>query len=167
MPRLRWERNETEKTDVRIPIVYYLQYLDAPTRQWLLLCFVVNLKQVPERSHGLYIYPIGIFNTYIPSQSSRYFSASIDEKYSYIVRLTFSQMQSLDWNQITESKKRVRCSDLQPCGNVITQFNDNIIIIEWAPRSNHYMVPKSKVERDDGTEIHLKIPHTVLSDFSF
>ena len=76
-------------------------------------------------------------------------------------------MQSLDWNQITESKKRVRCSNLRPCGNVITQFNDNIIIIEWATRSNQYMVPKSKVERDDGTEIHLNIPHTLLSDFSF
>jgi hypothetical protein len=76
-------------------------------------------------------------------------------------------MQSLDWNLITELKKPVRCSDSRPCGNVVGQFNDNIIIIEWAPRSNEYMVPKSKVQRDDGKEIHLTIAHNELYNFGY
>lgn len=110
---------------------------------------------------------IGYFHRYILAQFSRYFLFTIYKKYSYSVRPNSSEMHSLDWNQITESKKPVRCSDLRPCGNVIGQFNDNIIIIEWAPRSNEYMVPKSKVERDDGKEIRLNISHNELSNFGY
>ena len=76
-------------------------------------------------------------------------------------------MQTLDWNEITQSKKSVRCSDQQPCGNVIGQYNDNIIIIEWTTRSNEYLVPKSKVDHYDGREVYLNIPRTVLSDFGY
>jgi hypothetical protein len=41
-------------------------------------------------------------------------------------------MTEIDWNELIQSKKSVRAYDKHYCGNVIAEYNDNIIIIEGA-----------------------------------
>jgi hypothetical protein len=53
------------------------------------------------------------------------------------------------------------------CGNVIAEYNDNIIIIHGEFVCHEHMIPKSTVEYYDGKEIHLNIPYSMLSRFDF
>jgi len=76
-------------------------------------------------------------------------------------------MDILDWQELANSRKRVRDSDKYPCGNLIAEYKDNIIILEGDIKSHEYMVPKSKVGYYDGQEIYLDIPYSMLSDFNF
>lgn len=76
-------------------------------------------------------------------------------------------MDSLDWHEITKSKKVVRTSDSTLCGCAIAEYRDCIVIIEHGARFREYIVPKSKVERYDGSHVYLNIPHSMLSAFDF
>jgi hypothetical protein len=76
-------------------------------------------------------------------------------------------MNSLDWHEITTAKKMVRSSDASLCGNAIAEYRDNIVIIEHGVKFREYIIPKSKVERYDGRDVHLSIPRSMLSAFDF
>ena len=69
----------------------------------------------------------------------------------------------IDWNEITKSNKGVRTSDQQTCGNVISEDGDSIVISEGTVNIHEFIVPKSKVEYYDGSEVHLNIPYDILS----
>lgn len=73
----------------------------------------------------------------------------------------------VDWHEITKAKKIVRASDASLCGNAIAEFRDNIVILEHGANFRKYIIPKSKVERYDGKDIYLNIPHSMLSTFDF
>jgi hypothetical protein len=48
--------------------------------------------------------------------------------------------------------------DNHACGNVMAEYNDNIIVIEGATiKSHEYIVPKSKVDHYDGHDLYLNI----------
>jgi hypothetical protein len=76
-------------------------------------------------------------------------------------------MSSVDWYEITKSKKMVRTSDASLCGNAIAEYRDNIVILQHGANFHKYIIPKSKVERYDGSDIYLNIPRSLLSTFDF
>ena len=76
-------------------------------------------------------------------------------------------MNSSDWYEITKAKKMVKANDASSCGNAIAEYRDNIVILEHGTNFRKYVIPKSKVERYDGTDIYLSIPRSMLSTFDF
>jgi hypothetical protein len=73
----------------------------------------------------------------------------------------------MSWQEITKAKKLVRASDASLCGNAVAEYRDNIVILEHGTNIRRYIIPKSKVERYDGTVIYLSIPRSMLSTFDF
>ena len=69
----------------------------------------------------------------------------------------------IDWKEITKSNKGVRTNDQQTCGNVIAEAGDSIIIFEGVINMHEFMVPKSKVDYYDGSEVFLNVPYDILS----
>jgi hypothetical protein len=67
--------------------------------------------------------------------------------------------------KLSKQKKTVNASDKVVCGNVIAEYNDNIIIKHGEFVSHQLMIPKSKVDSCDGKELHLNIPYSMLSRF--
>jgi hypothetical protein len=78
-------------------------------------------------------------------------------------------MTEIDWNELVQSKKSVRAYDKHSCGNVMTQCDDNIIIIEGATiKSHEYIVLKSKVDHYDGNDLYLNITRDgMILNFDF
>ena len=76
-------------------------------------------------------------------------------------------MSSIDWDDLAKSQKIVKTKDERTCGNLMTEYKDNIIIIEGIMKSHEYMIPKSKVVEYNGNEIYLDIPYDMLSGFEF
>jgi len=58
----------------------------------------------------------------------------------------------------------VRASDARLCGNAIAEYGDNIVILEHGANFRKYIIPKSEVERYDGSDVYL-IPRSMLSTF--
>jgi uncharacterized protein (DUF427 family) len=78
-----------------------------------------------------------------------------------------SMMNAADWHEITKAKKLVRANDSSFCGNAIAEYRDNIVILEHGANFRKYIIPKSIVERYDGSDIYLNIPRSMLSTFDF
>jgi hypothetical protein len=76
-------------------------------------------------------------------------------------------MPSFDWDSLAKSQKIVKTIDERPCGNLLAEYKDNIIIIEGIIKSHEYMIPKSKVVEYDVNEIYLDISYDMLSSFEF
>ena len=77
-------------------------------------------------------------------------------------------MAVVDWNEIAQAKKVVKTSDQAACGNIVAEYKDNIIIIAQGPKLHEYMLPKSKVDRYDGSDVvYLDIQYSLLSSFDF
>ena len=80
----------------------------------------------------------------------------------------FSESNMINWSHLTESKKEVRASDRKPCGNVIAEYKDKLVIIEGATvKSHEYIIPKSTVDHYDGRNIYLNISRDALLRFDF
>jgi hypothetical protein len=69
----------------------------------------------------------------------------------------------IDWKEITKSNKGVRTNDQQTCRNVIAEDGSSIIVSEGVIHIHEFLVPKSKVEYYDGSEVHLNVPYDILS----
>jgi hypothetical protein len=75
---------------------------------------------------------------------------------------------SLDWPKIIQAKRIVKTSDQMVCGNIVAEYRDNIIIIEFeGTKLNEYMIPKSRVDHYDERNVHLSISGSLLSSFGF
>jgi hypothetical protein len=75
---------------------------------------------------------------------------------------------TLEWPKIIQAKRIVKTSDQTVCGNVVAEYRDNIIIIEFeGTKLNEYMIPKSRVDHYDGRDVHLSISGSLLSSFGF
>jgi hypothetical protein len=66
-----------------------------------------------------------------------------------------------DWDNIVKSKKNVRSKDNTPIGNVIANYKDHILVIDDI-NSHTYKIPKSYIEKYDGSELYLSINHQDL-----
>ena len=66
-----------------------------------------------------------------------------------------------DWDNIVKSKKNVRSKDNNPIGNVIANYKDHILVIDDV-NSHTYKIPKSYIEKYDGSELYLSINHQDL-----
>ncbi len=76
----------------------------------------------------------------------------------------------IDNLQIFELRKKnlVKTSDQKLCGNIIAEYNDNIFVIRGEiVKSCGYMIPKTKIDHYDGTEIFLDVPYDKLTDFYY
>lgn len=72
----------------------------------------------------------------------------------------------VNWNEIAQAKKMAKTSDQTFCGNVIAEYRDNIIVIDFG-KLHGYMIPKTRVEYYDGTDVYLNIPRSLLPSFDF
>jgi hypothetical protein len=70
---------------------------------------------------------------------------------------------TIDWKEITKSNKGVRTNDQQTCGNVIAEDAYSIIVYDGVINIHEFLVPKSKVDYYDGSEVHLNVPYDILS----
>ena len=70
---------------------------------------------------------------------------------------------TIDWKEITKSNKGVRTNDQQTCGNVIAEDAYSIIVYDGVINIHEFLVPKSKVDYYDGSEVHLSVPYDILS----
>ncbi|HKO40954.1 MAG TPA: hypothetical protein VJU85_06795 [Nitrososphaeraceae archaeon] len=66
-----------------------------------------------------------------------------------------------DWDNIVKSKKNVRSKDNTSIGNVIANYKDHILVIDDI-NNNTYKIPKSYIEKYDGSELYLSINHQDL-----
>jgi hypothetical protein len=82
--------------------------------------------------------------------------------------MPFSMRDEFDWHEIIQAKGIAMTSDQTVCGNVIAEYRDNIIIIEFdETKLNEYMIPKSRVDHYDGRNVRLSISGNLLSSFCF
>jgi len=68
---------------------------------------------------------------------------------------------------LIQAKKEVKAYDKHSCGNVMTQYDDNLI--EGATiKSHEYIVPKSKVDHYDRNDLYLNISRSdMILNFDF
>ena len=95
-------------------------------------------------------------NTHIGSCGS----AHIDDPHSAIL---------VDrWSEIYNSKALAKTNEGILCGNVVDEYNDNIVLIDFAASNlQEYLVPKSIIERYDGEYLYLAISHNVLMSYGY
>lgn len=82
--------------------------------------------------------------------------------------MPFSMRDEFDWHEIIQARGIAMTSDQTVCGNVIAEYRDSIIIIEFdETKLNEYMIPKSRVDHYDGRNVRLSISGNLLSSFCF
>lgn len=74
-------------------------------------------------------------------------------------------MSNIDFSELIISKKGVVLSDHQVVGNIIGEKDDSIIVEKDNVSENVYTIPKSKIERYDGTQLTLKSTESELRTF--
>ena len=72
---------------------------------------------------------------------------------------------SVNWDAIIKSHKGVITSDNKRTGTVIAQTEDDIVIFCGVIKSHQFIMPESKVDYYDGSDVYLKIPSQLLSIF--
>ena len=68
-----------------------------------------------------------------------------------------SSVAEIDWNELIKLKRSVMACDKYFCGNVIAQYDDNIIIEGTTIKLHEYIIPKSKVDHYDGNDLYPNI----------
>jgi|GEM_PF-868067 hypothetical protein len=77
-------------------------------------------------------------------------------------------IQRGEWSNIYSSKALAKTMEGMLCGNVVAEYNDNIVLIDFdSSNLREYLVPKSIIERFDGTYFYLTISHDVLKSYGF
>ena len=74
---------------------------------------------------------------------------------------------SIDWAEISKSKKGVRTIDNKACGVVVSSAGDDIWIVEGAVNLKKYRIPKSKVKYYNGSELVLEIPNFLMQTYEY
>jgi hypothetical protein len=69
---------------------------------------------------------------------------------------------------IYDSKVLAKTKEGLPCGNVVDEYDDNIVVIDFrSSSSQEYLVPKSRVEGYDGKYLYLNIQREVLTTYGY
>jgi hypothetical protein len=74
---------------------------------------------------------------------------------------------SIDWSEISKSKKGVRTIDSKDCGVVVSSTGDEIFVVDGAVNLKKYRIPKSKVNFYNGAELFLKIPTFLMEKYEY
>jgi len=74
---------------------------------------------------------------------------------------------SIDWAEISKSKKGVRTIDNKACGVVVSSAGDDIWIVDGAVNLKKYRIPKSKVNFYNGSELVLEIPTFLMKKYEY
>jgi hypothetical protein len=74
---------------------------------------------------------------------------------------------SIDWAEISKSKKGVRTIDNKACGIVVSSTYDTMWIVDGAVNLKKYRIPKSKVNFYNGSELILKIPNFLMQEYEY
>ena len=74
-------------------------------------------------------------------------------------------MSNIDFSELIISKKGVILSDRQVVGNIIGERDDSIVVEKDGASENIYLVPKSKVEAYDGTQLILNVSDSELKKY--
>ena len=74
-------------------------------------------------------------------------------------------MTDIDFSELIISKKGVILSDRQVVGNIIGERDDSIIVEKDGMSENIYIIPKSKVEAYDGSQLILQGNESELKTF--
>jgi hypothetical protein len=67
-----------------------------------------------------------------------------------------------DWSQVIH--KGVRTADGNPVGNIAAEDGDAITVL--APRSRVYSIPKSSVQKFDGSEVRISLNLADLRNYA-
>jgi hypothetical protein len=73
----------------------------------------------------------------------------------------------MDWDNIILSKKSVRSKDYVSVGNVVANYKNYIVVIGGVVNIQRYKIPKTNIQRYNGSEILLKIDHEDLKKFEY
>ena len=73
----------------------------------------------------------------------------------------------LHWAEIFKSKKGVRTIDNKACGIVVSSAYDKMWIVDGAVNLKKYLIPKSKVNLYNGSELILKIPNFLMQEYEY
>lgn len=78
-------------------------------------------------------------------------------------------MNSLEWHELSESRKAVKSSDDKDCGNLVATYGDKIVIIEgYIVKSHEFIIPKSKIDHFNEKNVYLNISKDeMISKFDF
>ena len=79
--------------------------------------------------------------------------------------MTNPQENPINWDAIIKSHKGVIASDRKRTGTVIAQTEDEIVISDGVTTIHRFIMPKSKVDYYDGSDVYLKIPSQLLNIF--
>jgi hypothetical protein len=71
----------------------------------------------------------------------------------------------INWDAIIKSHKGVIASDGKRAGTVIAQTENDIVISDGVITIHRFIIPKSKVDYYDGSDVYLKIPLQLLNIF--
>ena len=74
---------------------------------------------------------------------------------------------SIDWAEISKSKKGVRTIDNKACGVVVASAGEEIFVVDGAVNLKKYRIPKSKVNSYNGAEIVLNIPTILMEKYEY
>ena len=74
---------------------------------------------------------------------------------------------SIDWAEISKSKKGVRTIDNKACGVVVSSAGEEIFVVDGAVNLKKYRIPKSKVNSYNGAEIVLNIPTILMEKYEY
>jgi hypothetical protein len=73
---------------------------------------------------------------------------------------------SIDWAEISKSKKGVRTIDNKACV-VVSSAADEIWVVDGTVNLKKYRIPKSKVKSYNRAEIVLKIPTLLMPEYEY
>jgi hypothetical protein len=74
-------------------------------------------------------------------------------------------MSSIDFSQAIISKKGVITQDREVCGNIIGERDDSILVEKGVMHDHIYVIPKSRIEGYDGSQIILNVSLSELKSF--
>jgi hypothetical protein len=80
----------------------------------------------------------------------------------YIILILEMSQPVLEWDKMVH--KNVRTSDKQDAGNIIATASDKITVNSEGAK-HQYELPKTNVERFNGSEVFLDIPLAELSNY--
>jgi hypothetical protein len=73
-----------------------------------------------------------------------------------------------NWSTIYDSKVLAKTKEGILCGNVVDEYDDNIVVIDFGGSgSQEYLVPKSRVEGYDDKYLYLNIQREVMATYGY
>jgi hypothetical protein len=111
----------------------------------------------PSTQYSMAEYEDGTFASQ-PFRDNIHFNNKADS--SEVSRNPHSSKLNVRWESISELGILAKTSNGMPCGNVISTYRDNIVVIDFGifRLLNEYIIPISRIKDYDGKYIYLSVP---------